>query len=371
MNLIKLLLISFCFTWNIAYAESSGQIINAQSPLNLSNGVLSIPQSSVSTNGFLSSSDWSTFNNKQASGNYITALTGDVTATGPGSSISTISAGAIVDSKVSSTAGIQFTKMAALQPKALTFGDSNGFITTDPTNFYYDNTLQTAFSYNGWCGIPGSGNGTSLYSQNTSDSTAVESVYVYAGQALGTGAAGQIIIGGGSTSGSQPGGVVSINAGSSTTGPQGDIIILGAASVSPNTNAGGKVRVEGGTSYGPGNGGDLLLQGGGTCGTGSGSLGNNGNIYLQSGYSQCAGPFTTPGAIYVQTNNVTQLSIGSTGIITIGASGSTNQHAINVSTATPGTGVGSITNLPSGYSGNPTGYMQFTINGATHVIPYW
>lgn len=36
-------------------------------------------------NGYLSSTDWTTFNGKQASGNYITALTGDVTATGPGS----------------------------------------------------------------------------------------------------------------------------------------------------------------------------------------------------------------------------------------------------------------------------------------------
>lgn len=36
-------------------------------------------------NGYLSSTDWSTFNAKQPAGNYITALTGDATATGPGS----------------------------------------------------------------------------------------------------------------------------------------------------------------------------------------------------------------------------------------------------------------------------------------------
>ncbi len=39
----------------------------------------------ASHNGYLSSTDWSTFNGKQASGNYITALTGDATASGPGS----------------------------------------------------------------------------------------------------------------------------------------------------------------------------------------------------------------------------------------------------------------------------------------------
>lgn len=41
-------------------------------------------------NGYLSSTDWNTFNSKQAAGNYITALTGDVTATGPGSVASTV-----------------------------------------------------------------------------------------------------------------------------------------------------------------------------------------------------------------------------------------------------------------------------------------
>lgn len=41
-------------------------------------------------NGYLSSTDWNTFNGKQASGNYITALTGDVTASGPGSATATL-----------------------------------------------------------------------------------------------------------------------------------------------------------------------------------------------------------------------------------------------------------------------------------------
>lgn len=42
-------------------------------------------------NGYLSSTDWTTFNGKQASGNYITALTGDAAASGPGSSTLTLS----------------------------------------------------------------------------------------------------------------------------------------------------------------------------------------------------------------------------------------------------------------------------------------
>lgn len=61
-------------------------------------------------NGYLSSTDWSTFNGKQAAGNYITALTGDGTAAGPGSAALTL---ATVNSNVgsfgSSTAIPSFT----------------------------------------------------------------------------------------------------------------------------------------------------------------------------------------------------------------------------------------------------------------------
>ena len=51
---------------------------------------LQVPTASATNRGALSSTDWSTFNNKQATGNYITALTGDVTATGPNSVAATL-----------------------------------------------------------------------------------------------------------------------------------------------------------------------------------------------------------------------------------------------------------------------------------------
>ncbi len=53
----------------------------------------------ASHNGYLSSADWSTFSAKQAAGNYITALTGDGTASGPGSVALTL---ATVNSNVGS-----------------------------------------------------------------------------------------------------------------------------------------------------------------------------------------------------------------------------------------------------------------------------
>lgn len=58
--------------------------------MSVSGNTLSMTQSNTSINGWLSSTDWNTFNGKQASGNYITALTGDVTATGPGSVVATL-----------------------------------------------------------------------------------------------------------------------------------------------------------------------------------------------------------------------------------------------------------------------------------------
>jgi trimeric autotransporter adhesin len=67
--------------------------VTASSPLASSGGTtpnITIQQATTSQNGYLSSTDWNTFNNKQPAGNYITALTGDVTATGPGSAAATL-----------------------------------------------------------------------------------------------------------------------------------------------------------------------------------------------------------------------------------------------------------------------------------------
>ncbi len=61
--------------------------------------VLNLALSSTGTTGALSSTDWNTFNGKQAAGSYITALTGDGAASGPGSATLTL---ATVNSNVGS-----------------------------------------------------------------------------------------------------------------------------------------------------------------------------------------------------------------------------------------------------------------------------
>lgn len=75
-------------------------------PLQLSGNTVSITQSTTSTNGYLSSTDWNTFNNKQPAGNYLTALTGDGTASGPGSAALTL---ATVNSNVGSFTNASIT----------------------------------------------------------------------------------------------------------------------------------------------------------------------------------------------------------------------------------------------------------------------
>lgn len=72
--------------------------------LSLVGQALSLATASGSTTGALSSTDWTTFNGKQAAGNYITALTGDVTASGPGSVAATIATGAVGSDELASTA---------------------------------------------------------------------------------------------------------------------------------------------------------------------------------------------------------------------------------------------------------------------------
>lgn len=73
--------------WNDAY---SNRITSASTPLSISSNAISISQAGTSTNGYLTSTDWNTFNNKQVAGNYITSLTGEATASGPGAASVTL-----------------------------------------------------------------------------------------------------------------------------------------------------------------------------------------------------------------------------------------------------------------------------------------
>lgn len=78
--------------------------IGTANGLSLNDQEISLALSSTSTTGALSDTDWDTFNDKQAAGNYVTALTGDVTASGPGSSAATIANDAVTNAKLANMA---------------------------------------------------------------------------------------------------------------------------------------------------------------------------------------------------------------------------------------------------------------------------
>lgn len=84
-------------TWSITAGVSS---VAGTAPINATNVAgavtISIDQADTDTDGYLSYTDWNTFNSKQPAGNYITGLTGEVTATGPGSVAATVSNAAVI-----------------------------------------------------------------------------------------------------------------------------------------------------------------------------------------------------------------------------------------------------------------------------------
>jgi predicted heme/steroid binding protein len=82
-------------TWNVGTVTSVGTSGPLTGGTITGSGTIGITQSTTSTDGYLSSTDWNTFNNKQPAGSYITALAGEATASGPGSATVTLSTSAV------------------------------------------------------------------------------------------------------------------------------------------------------------------------------------------------------------------------------------------------------------------------------------
>lgn len=96
------------FTGTIAASNLSGTntgdvTLGTANGLSLLGQALSLGLSSTSTTGALSNTDWNTFNSKQPAGSYISSLTGDVTASGPGAAAATVAK--IQGTTVSGTTG--------------------------------------------------------------------------------------------------------------------------------------------------------------------------------------------------------------------------------------------------------------------------
>jgi hypothetical protein len=115
--------------------------VTASTPLASSGGLtpnITIQQSSGSQSGFLSSTDWTTFNSKQPAGSYITALTGDVTAAGPGSAAATL---ATVNANVGSFGSSTSIPSVTVNAKGLVTAAS-GNVVIAPAGTLSGNTLN-------------------------------------------------------------------------------------------------------------------------------------------------------------------------------------------------------------------------------------
>lgn len=76
-------------TWSVGTVTS----VTASAPLSSSGGTtpnITISQASSTDDGYLSAADWTTFNSKQPAGNYITALSGEASGSGPGTASVTL-----------------------------------------------------------------------------------------------------------------------------------------------------------------------------------------------------------------------------------------------------------------------------------------
>ncbi len=124
------------------WAAPAGSVtgVTATPPLFSSGGSapdISIQKATATDDGYLSATDWVTFNGKQPAGAYITALTGDVTASGPGSVAATL---ATVNSNVGTFGSATQVGVFTVNAKGLVTAASNttvtpawGSITSTPT----------------------------------------------------------------------------------------------------------------------------------------------------------------------------------------------------------------------------------------------
>lgn len=111
------------------------------------NRTIAMPVSTNSVDGYLSAADHTTFAAKQAAGNYITALTGDVVASGPGSVSGTIQTGAVTDDKGALSVKPACTVVAVANTTKSGFSTIDGVTIADGSLVLL--TAQTAGAENG------------------------------------------------------------------------------------------------------------------------------------------------------------------------------------------------------------------------------
>lgn len=110
---------------NTSGTNTGDVTIGTANGLSLVGQAISLQAATDSVPGALTAADHTTFNGKQPAGNYITALTGDVTASGPGSAAATVAKvqGVTVDSATPSTGDLLRYDGSQWRHVALVSGD--------------------------------------------------------------------------------------------------------------------------------------------------------------------------------------------------------------------------------------------------------
>ena len=154
--------------WN---AFNSKQTALGYIPLSKS---ASLSSATSTASGILASSDWAIFNSKQPSGNYITALTGDISAAGPGSVGATVnsvggsSAANIRSAELAANAATENNTASAIVKRDASGNLSAGTITASLTGNVNGNatTATTAENVTGVVAVANGGTGSTSLSAN-------------------------------------------------------------------------------------------------------------------------------------------------------------------------------------------------------------
>lgn len=124
--------------------------VTGTSPISSSGGTtpaISISQATASTSGYLSSTDWNTFNNKQPAGAYLTSVTADSPLSGLGTSGSHLTIPAATSSVNGYLSSTDWSTFNSKQPAL----SGTGFVKISGTTISYDNsTYYLASNPNGY-----------------------------------------------------------------------------------------------------------------------------------------------------------------------------------------------------------------------------